>query len=118
MIFAQTDWGWLTNQGLAVGLLVAIGLGFWRVLTWTGANEVIPMKDSAVKHLETVGVTLTEATDSLKKINVKLDVVNDRTTELLKTHEGFFAESLEDRTKIHEAINNVKNRVEVLENRS
>jgi hypothetical protein len=110
MMFAQTDWTWLTNQGLAVGLLIAIGLGLYRLLSWTGTNVVTPMKDAAVKHLDTVGVTLTEATDSLRKINVKLDVMND-------THEDFFAESIEDRGRMHEAIANVRERVEKLEER-
>jgi hypothetical protein len=51
MIFAQTDWGWLTNQGLAVGLLIAVGLGVWRVCSWAGINVVLPLKDSAISHL-------------------------------------------------------------------
>ena len=50
-MFAQADWGWFTNQGLAVGMLIAFGLGVWRVCSWAGINVVVPLKDSAINHL-------------------------------------------------------------------
>lgn len=87
MIFAATEWDWVTNQGLAVGILIVMGLAGWRVFVWTGANVVIPMKDSAISYLEENAKTMksnAEATSTLtstmsnlhsdvKEIKTKLD---------------------------------------------
>ena len=67
-MFGQTDFSWVTNQGLAVGLLIAIGLGTWRVISWMGGNVILPMKDSAIHHLNEVNRTMevnSQATSAL-----------------------------------------------------
>lgn len=78
-MIAQTDWSWLTNQGLAVGMLIAVGLAGWRVCSWAGSNVVLPLKDSAINHLQETNKAMksnAEATSALTETigNLHTDV--------------------------------------------
>lgn len=85
-MLAQTDWGWVTNQGLAVGLLIVVGLGAWRVCSWAGVNVVVPLKDSAINHLNETNRAMksnAEATSALTQTMTTLHAdVRDIKTKL------------------------------------
>jgi len=119
------EWTWVFNQGLAVAIVIGIAWAGYHSIRWAASELFVPLKNAAVTHLETVGNTLTEASETLKTVHQKLDGVNEQTTallksnhELIKSHEGFLFQSLDDRRNLHTRLNEVTGRVEKLEERN
>ena len=111
LFLADTDWAWVTNQGLAVGLLLAVGYAFYAACKWAGVVLIVPIRDAAIHHLEVVSTTLTHVSDVMKGIDQKLDGVHARTTQILETHDDFFAESRRDRESLHKRLESLEGKL-------
>lgn len=77
MLFAQIDVDTarklMTEQnytvaGVVLLILFVVGLGVWRVLSWTGAQVIIPARDRMFAHLDIVNTTMRNASDVLPKL--------------------------------------------------
>ena len=68
---------WAANNGLAVVLLLILLLAIWRAASWCAGAFLMPMRDGALKHLETVGTTLRSVQDSLHSMDEKLTATHD-----------------------------------------
>jgi len=79
------DFSWITNQGLAVGLLIVIGLGAWRALDWFGKNVVVPMKDSALAHLRETDITMKANAEATKALTSTIQTMHSD-VQTIKTH--------------------------------
>jgi hypothetical protein len=79
------DLAWITNQGLAIGMLIAIGLGAWRAINWFGKNVVLPMKDSALTHLQETDRTMKANAEATKALTSTIQTMHSD-VQTIKTH--------------------------------
>lgn len=79
------DLSWVTNQGLAIGMLIAIGLGAWKALNWFGTNVVIPIKDSALSHLRETDITMKANAEATKALTSTIQTMHSD-VQTIKTH--------------------------------
>ena len=84
---------WAANNGLAVVLLLMLIFAIWRVSSWCAVAFLIPMRDGALKHLDTVGTTLKSVQESLTSMDEKLtethDAANATREQMLGMHSRF-----------------------------
>jgi len=55
----QEAMGWL-NNGLAVLIVIAGGIGIYRVAAWIGTHLALPLRDAGINHLNKTGEMLSE----------------------------------------------------------
>lgn len=54
--------------GFPAAVLVAVGLGLWRVVVWTGREIIIPLRNSAVTLIDRVGVAFGQQATALEQL--------------------------------------------------
>lgn len=79
MIFAQgsstVDWITLLQTfGLAVVILIAIGLAIWRLSKWTGKEVVIPLRDQVISRFLAF---LSKIENTVSKLDTNVDRVTN-----------------------------------------
>lgn len=58
-----------TVAGVVLVILFLVGLGVWRVLSWTGSQVVIPARDRMFAHLDVVNETMKDGSEMLRKLS-------------------------------------------------
>lgn len=73
------------NNGLAVGLLLALLWACWQIAkTIAKASRhvfdqmLVPLKEAAIKHLESVTVHLRDTSNAIKSLQVTLDKIEQK----------------------------------------
>lgn len=75
---------WL-NNGLAVVIVLALGAAAWVTTRWFGTNIVIPMKDSAIAHLQETNVALKSLTETNTRSMNTMAAMHEDVKELKAT---------------------------------
>ena len=94
-VFAQAEANhveyWF-NQGFAVLVLLGIGWGLYKWITWANVNVIIPVKDAGIEHLrETtatmrqVQTTLADQHANIANIRTSVQALDERTQEIADT---------------------------------
>lgn len=69
---------WIANNGLAVVIVVAAGVGVWRLCGWFGTNVITPGRDAFIQHLHSIGTFMTATTKSLESTAKSIDVISEQ----------------------------------------
>ena len=71
-------WQWVANNGLAVVIVIAGGIGIWKTAAWLATNVVTPLKDAFVQHLHGISVFMTATSDSLAQTAKSIEVISEQ----------------------------------------
>ena len=90
-----------TVAGILVGAIIVSGLALWRVCSWVGKEFLIPSRDRAFRHLDTVDSTMREISGSLQKLSEvpgRLDRIEHKVDDLSVRVDG-----LDEHMKLQDA---------------
>jgi peptidoglycan hydrolase CwlO-like protein len=65
------------NNGLAVIILLAIGIGAWRASVVLFAHVIVPLKDASLAHIKAIEVFMGTTTEALKNTASALQSINN-----------------------------------------
>jgi len=71
-------WQWVANNGLAVVIVIAGGVGIWRTAAWLAGNVLTPLKDAFVQHLLGVSTFMTATSESLEQTARSIEVISEQ----------------------------------------
>ncbi len=89
---------WVANNGLAVVIVIAGGVGLWKTAAWLGVNVITPLKDAFVDHLHSIGVFMKATTESLESTAKSIDVISDQMRGIRQDVDNI-AKQVEERSK-------------------
>lgn len=94
-LFAQADSNHVVywfNQGFAVLVLLSIGWGIYKWITWANVNVIIPVKDAGIEHLRVTTATMRQVQTTtevivatLTNMNSTVQALDERTQEIADT---------------------------------
>lgn len=79
---------WISNNGLAVVLLLAIFYAAWCGSKWFGKNVIVPMKDAAITHLNDTNEALKANAKVNEKVSDNLDLLHADIKDIKKSVDG------------------------------
>jgi peptidoglycan hydrolase CwlO-like protein len=65
------------NNGLAVIILLAIGIGMWRASIVLFNHVIVPLKDASLAHIKAIEVFMGTTTEALKNTASALQSINN-----------------------------------------
>ena len=65
------------NNGLAVIILLSIGIGLWRASFVLFEHIALPLKDASIAHIKAIEVFMGTTTDALKSTASALQAINN-----------------------------------------
>lgn len=82
----SVDWVTLLQTfGLAVTILFAVGLGFWRAAAWSAREIILPFRDRFVNEMASF---LRKIETTIGKLDVNVDKVTDNLEQQTRALEG------------------------------
>ena len=94
-VFAQAETTHVVywfNQGFAVLVLLGIGWGLYKWITWANVNVIIPVKDAGIEHLRVttatmrqVQTTLADQHNDIADIRTSVQALDERTQVIADT---------------------------------
>jgi hypothetical protein len=69
---------WVANNGLAVAIVVAGGIGLWKTAGWLAVNVITPLKDAFVDHLHGISAFMTATSESLESTAKSIEVISEQ----------------------------------------
>lgn len=71
-------WQWVANNGLAVVIVVAGGVGIWKSAGWLAIHLITPLKQAFVEHLQSIGIFMQATSKSLESTAKSIDVISEQ----------------------------------------
>jgi peptidoglycan hydrolase CwlO-like protein len=65
------------NNGLAVIILLALGIGAWRASIVLFNHVIVPLKDASLAHIHAIEVFMGTTTEALKNTAAALQSINN-----------------------------------------
>lgn len=97
----------LQTFGLAVVILLAIGVAIWKGAGWVGRELIIPLRDKLLNRLVAFFDKMDDAVERLTTTLGKVDQNVGTMLGLMNCHTGFLRQQAEKTTEAAEAVKKV-----------